>query len=297
MLKLSALNFSSLYDQKDVRCELKDTVELAPHLEEMGYHRYWLGEHHTFNAAYSSPELLLPLIAQATTKLRLGVAGIRIHLHNPFKIAKDFAMLASLFPNRIDLGLAASGVDEPTKMAFGNPVYRPLPKCVKALTDNLDAASLSWKISEVSHPPFIRGSAELDYWMLSNGGRSTTKAAAEQGLALGLAFFIKPKDPCPSIVYNYREAFIPVGTRTEPKVNIVVSGVCAETTEEAHNLANHWLNHGLRRNVVGNQDECRKAILDLKATYNVDEVVFLDLSPTYKAKMQSYRLLSEALLT
>src|SRR5260370_11074623 len=85
---------------------LRNSVDLARVADELGYHRYWLAEHHGTPAlACASPEVLIAVIAAATTNLRVGSAGIILPHYSPLKVAETFRMLSGLFPRRIDLGI------------------------------------------------------------------------------------------------------------------------------------------------------------------------------------------------
>jgi alkanesulfonate monooxygenase SsuD/methylene tetrahydromethanopterin reductase-like flavin-dependent oxidoreductase (luciferase family) len=86
---------------------LNDVIESSALAEQLGYSSFWLGEHHNSSPAWSNPEILIPIIAGLTDKIRVGVAGILLAAHSPYRVALTFKLLSSLFPDRIDLGLAA----------------------------------------------------------------------------------------------------------------------------------------------------------------------------------------------
>src|SRR5215203_6051262 len=99
---------------------LHNTIDLARLADEMGYHRYWVAEHHGTPAlACASPEALIGPIAAATSRLRVGSGGIMLPHYSPLKVAETFSMLAGLYPNRIDLGIGrAAGTDPRTAFAL-----------------------------------------------------------------------------------------------------------------------------------------------------------------------------------
>jgi len=103
---LGALDLSPVFAGTKASDAIEMTLKVAPALEGFGYSRYWLAEHHGPMVAHSSPELLVPVIAGLTKRMRVGTAGILLRLYSPFKVAKDFRLLHSVFPDRIDLGIA-----------------------------------------------------------------------------------------------------------------------------------------------------------------------------------------------
>src|SRR5689334_19603039 len=92
---------------------LANTVDLARRCDELGYHRYWLAEHHgTPMLAGPAPEVLIARVAGETGRIRVGSGGVMLPHYSPFKVAEAFSVLAALFPGRIDLALGrASGTD------------------------------------------------------------------------------------------------------------------------------------------------------------------------------------------
>src|SRR5579871_4154716 len=99
---------------------LRNTIDLARLADRLGYHRYWVAEHHGGPMlAGAAPEVLIGPIASATSTIRVGSGGVMLPHYSPFKVAETFTMLAGLFPGRIDLGLGrASGTDPLTTFAL-----------------------------------------------------------------------------------------------------------------------------------------------------------------------------------
>src|SRR5689334_17190446 len=120
MLRLSVLDQSPVSEGSTGSQALHDTLALARLTDRLGYHRYWVAEHHgTPMLACPSPEVLIGPIADATERLRVGSGGIMLPHYSPFKVAEVFSMLSGLFPGRIDLGLGrAPGTDQTTAIAL-----------------------------------------------------------------------------------------------------------------------------------------------------------------------------------
>src|SRR3954449_30519 len=105
-MRLSVLDQSPIAEGDTAAHALANTVDLARHAEALGYERYWLAEHHATPAlACAAPEVLIAAVAQKTDTIRVGSGGVMLPHYSPLKVAEVFSMLASLYPDRIDLGL------------------------------------------------------------------------------------------------------------------------------------------------------------------------------------------------
>src|SRR5919201_3486585 len=135
----------SVLDQSPVRSGLtaadavRETLELAELADRLGYHRYWLAEHHsTGGLAGASPEILIGQVAARTSRLRVGAGGIMLSHYSPLKVAEQFRMLETLFPGRIDLGLGrAPGSDQLTARALAYGALRGPELYPRQITDLL----------------------------------------------------------------------------------------------------------------------------------------------------------------
>src|SRR6201997_2348641 len=119
-LLLSVLDQSPIAEGSSGAQALRNTIDLARLCDELGYHRYWVAEHHGGPMlAGPSPEALIGPIAAATSRIRVGSGGVMLPHYSPFKVAETFSLLAGLFPGRIDLGLGrAAGTDQMTTFAL-----------------------------------------------------------------------------------------------------------------------------------------------------------------------------------
>src|SRR5689334_3409797 len=105
-LRLSVLDQSPIPDGAGPGDALRNSIDLARLADRLGYHRYWVAEHHgTPGLACASPEALIGPIAAATSHIRVGSGGVMLPHYSPYKVAETFGMLAGLFPGRIDLGV------------------------------------------------------------------------------------------------------------------------------------------------------------------------------------------------
>ncbi len=240
----------SVVDQSPVKSgatagdALRETIELAAAVEELGYHRYWLAEHHSLpNFAGTSPEVLIGHVAARTKRIRVGSGGIMLSHYSAFKVAENFRMLESLHPGRIDLGIGrAPGSDQITAAALSFPNHpreiRHFPRQVVDLLGYLRGDLEDEHIfSQIQAGPEREPSTAPEVWLLGSRYESAYMAA-QLGLPFAYAhFFGIAVEEGPAIAANYRENFKPSQYLSEPKVNVGVHVVCAETEEEAQRLA------------------------------------------------------------
>ena len=115
MIKIGLLDFGIRDNKKNSGLQsLYDVVDYAVRADELGFNRFWMAEKYNFDyyAGWSNPEVLVPVIAGMTEQIRVGMAGILLPFHSPFRVSLNFKLLNNLFSNRIDLGLAKGLVHE-----------------------------------------------------------------------------------------------------------------------------------------------------------------------------------------
>ncbi len=238
----------SVVDQSPVRAgdsagqALRDTIALAVEVEKLGYRRYWLAEHHSLpNFAGTSPEILIGQVAAHTNTIRVGSGGIMLSHYSALKVSENFRMLGALYPGRIDLGIGrAPGSDQVTAAALSFPrqpmEMRHFPRQVVDLmgylNNNLEEGHF---FSEVRAGP---GEPEVpEVWLLGSRYESAYMAA-QLGLPFAYAhFFGINVEEGPDIAENYRKNFQPSEHFPEPKLNVGVHVICAETEQEALRLS------------------------------------------------------------
>src|SRR5262245_64552268 len=126
---LSVLDQSPIAEGSDGAEALRNTIDLAQLCDRLGYHRYWVAEHHGGPMlAGPSPEALIGPIASATQNIRVGSGGVMLPHYSPFKVAETFSVLAGLYPGRIDLGIGrAAGTDPMTTHALQRDRSKAMP--------------------------------------------------------------------------------------------------------------------------------------------------------------------------
>jgi luciferase family oxidoreductase group 1 len=233
---LSVLDLAPVSEGSSAREALRDAVDLAQLCERLGYVRYWFAEHHGMpNIACSAPEILIEHVASATSTIRVGSGGIMLPNHAPLRVAENFHTLATLHPDRIDLGLGrAPGTDPATSRALHPFDAEHFPQQLEELI------TLSRRGFPVGHPlATVRvvpeGVPLPPIWVLASSG-ATAAFAGAMGLGYGFARHFSPAPPGPPIA-AYRGAFRPSEQFPAPHVILGVAVVCAPTDEEADFLA------------------------------------------------------------
>ena len=121
-MKISALDQSPASDGKSQHLAIQESLSLARHCDQLGYHRYWVSEHHNSDSIVgTAPEILMAAIAATTSRIRIGSAGVMLPHYSALKVAEQFRVLEGIAPGRIDLGVGrAPGSDRATAFAL-NP--------------------------------------------------------------------------------------------------------------------------------------------------------------------------------
>ncbi|KYC42477.1 hypothetical protein WA1_21170 [Scytonema hofmannii PCC 7110] len=290
-ISLGVLDFCSVPYKRNSKYVLHTTIELACRVEAFGYSRYWLAEHHG-GAAHASPEVLIPLIAALTKRIRIGSAGILLYFYSSLKIAENFKLLETLFSERIDLGICRGYADPLTAQALLDGRTRePNIELYKEKFEHL--IHYLCGSSEVSVTPV--GSASPAVWVLGSGG-SSVPLAAQNGVAYSHSLLHIGFQDNPSILQEYRDIFQPkAGKISTPQCNVAVAGICAETEAQAHQLLKKHTNEFIVPSIVGNPSQCKEKLQMLQERYGVDEIIFLDLCQEFEDRLRSYELLATEL--
>ncbi len=329
--RLSVLDQSPISQGSSGAQALANTLELARLADRLGYHRYWVAEHHGGPMlAGPSPEAQIGPIAAATSRIRVGSGGVMLPHYSPLKVAETFSVLAGLFPGRIDLGLGrAAGTDPMTTYALQRDRRQAAPddfpeqlaELLGYLYDRLPPdhpfARLARTLPGRPHMP--------EPWLLGSSPQSALWAA-ELGLAYAFADFINPKGA--EIAALYRERFAEhEHAEAKPQTAVGVWVVCAESDEEAQRLASSarmtftLLRRGQliavpapeqalrflagedrgetqprseRRAVVGSPQTVRAQLVEVVASYAAQEAIVVCITYDHEARMRSYELLAEA---
>lgn len=331
MLKLSVLDQSPIRKGGSPAQAIAETLELAQLADRLGYHRYWVAEHHSSDAlAGAAPEILIGKIASITHNLRVGSGGVMLSHYAALKVAETFRTLETLYPGRIDLGIGrAPGSDQRTARALqAGPEAWGIDYYPYQLRDLMaflhDAVPADHQFAGVIANPQAPTAPEV--WVLGSSDQSAAYAA-HFGLPFSFAHFISPQGG-PSVVEAYRRYFKPSALYDQPLANVGIAVLCADTEEKAAQLAasrdlwvlrllttgnagqipppeeaaamqysdeqRAWLRRIRARTVVGTPDKVRAGLLARAQEYGVDEFVCVTICYEHKDRLRSYELLAQA---
>ncbi|HEV2570821.1 MAG TPA: LLM class flavin-dependent oxidoreductase [Beijerinckiaceae bacterium] len=247
---LSALDLSFVTTQTPPSKALAQTIELAKHLDGLGYKRLWLAEHHSLaSIASSAPEIMIGQVAAVTQNIRVGSGGVMLTNHAPLMVAERFKLLEALFPGRIDLGLGrAPGTDQVTAFALRRKMEE---RQGDDFLERLQELML-WESGEFpeGHPFNKVFAMPTDaplppIWLLGSSDYSA-QLAAQIGVGYSFASHFSDFDAV-APMRAYREMFRPSETLDKPYSIIALAAVVAETDEEADHLAKTYDLNWIRR--------------------------------------------------
>lgn len=240
VLDLGIVDQSPIRQEGTARQALQETVRIAQAAEDLGYHRYWVAEHHNSGGfAGTAPEILIGQIASQTNRIIVGSGGVMLSHYSAFKVAETFSVLQSFYPNRIELGIGrAPGSDQDTARALSYPKaiidIQEFPQQVTDLIGFLSGSLPEEHIfAHVKSQPGPPPSSIPGIWLLGSSDYSA-RLAATLGLPFSFAdFFGTTAEHGPLIAALYRRLFRPSGYLTKPKFNVALQVICADTKEKA----------------------------------------------------------------
>ena len=327
-IRLAVLDQSPIARGEVAADAVANTITLAKRCDELGYHRYWVAEHHASDSlASSSPEVLITRLAAETERIRVGSGGVMLSHYSPYKVAENFRMLEVLYPGRIDLGVGrAPGSDGLTAaaLAYGNPLgIEYYPAKVKDLVAFVSGRP---PITEAFHDLKATPKAPTapEVWMLGSSFDSAAYAA-RFGLAYSHAHFIAPQLAAEAM-RQYRERFAPEHL-AKPYSSIGIFAIAVEDAERAdlfrrmREIQRIRRDRGERgpaptleeaaawpftdeeldamkgrrsRQIIGTPDEVKAGMEDLAQQSEADEVVLLTITPSFEDRLKSYELIARA---
>ncbi len=234
MIPLSVLDLSPVPEGSDAAQSLHNTLELAQHAERLGFHRYWLAEHHNMpGIASAATSVVIGYVANGTSTIRVGAGGVMLPNHAPLVIAEQFGTLASLFPGRIDLGLGrAPGTDQITAHALRRNLdsdANAFPQDVVELLNYFKPTEPGQRVRAVPGEGL-----NVPVWILGSS-LFGAQLAAMLGLPYAFASHFAPAEMERAIAL-YRERFEPSEYMQKPYVMLGLNVIAADTDEEANHL-------------------------------------------------------------
>ncbi len=331
-MKLSVVDQSPVSAGHSTAEALRNTIELARLADRLGYHRYWIAEHHA-TAAFASPapEVLISRIGAETSSIRIGSGGVMLPHYSPMKVVEQFRVLHALYPDRIDLGIGRAPGGSPLD-SFAlrrdrehQPTEDDFPRQLMELLAFLYRGFRpDHPFSRIEISPDYPGAPEV--WMLGSSMWSAA-AAAQVGLPYAFAHFIDPTPTRQAIEY-YRAHFRPSAQLAKPTVILALGAIAADTEAEAKRLFSsvrvfgRRIRQGIRtqipsveealreletksgpdrpdngewpRIIVGEANDVRDRLIDMASVLGADEIMIVTITHDHEARLHSYRLLARA---
>jgi luciferase family oxidoreductase group 1 len=323
MIPFSVLDLSPVSRGSNPGESLRHSRDLARHAESLGYHRYWLAEHHNMTGiASAATSVVIGYIAEGTSTIRVGSGGIMLPNHAPLVIAEQFGTLASLYPGRIDLGLGrAPGTDQNTARAL----RRSMGPSDDRFPD--DVQELQMFLGPQLPGQTVRAVPGMDtnvpIWLLGSSLFSA-QLSAHLGLPFAFASHFAP-DMMMKALEVYRDMFRPSAVLDKPYAMLGINVVAADTDEEAqrlftsqqqafwnlrrgapgllpppvHTMEGVWtpmekaqVDHALSCAVVGSPDTVREGLAQFIDRTGADELIITAQVFDHEARKHSYSLVA-----
>ena len=324
MIPFSILDLAPVPSGSTISDSFANSKALAQQADALGYHRYWLAEHHNMpGIASAATSLLISHLAAATSRIRLGAGGIMLPNHSPLVIAEQFGTLATLYPNRIDLGLGrAPGSDQQTARALRRnrmETEDQFPGDIIELQQYFGPVKPNQAVQAVPGQ-----NLHVPLWILGSSLYGA-QLAAHLGLPYAFASHFAPA-MLEQAAALYRKEFKPSAQLDKPYLMLALNVFAADTTAEAQRLFTSpqqqfvnlvrgvpgllpapvedmdqiWQAHeksyvekALACSVIGNPAEVKQGILNFIATHQPDELMLTAMMHDPKARQYSFQIASE----
>lgn len=329
-MNISVLDQTHLSEGMSAEAGFAQTVELAQFVDKLGYHRFWMSEHHSADAlAGSSPEILAGYLLAKTEQIKVGSGGVMLPHYSSYKVAENFKVLSALAPGRVDLGVGrAPGGQHVSTIALQGERSRNVdlfPEQIDQVLEYLqDTLPDTHPLRGLQATPVIKEKPEL--WILGTSYFSAI-LAAEKGLPYAFAQFINYQPgEMDQAVKIYVSNFKPSNYLDKPQTLVAMRVIVADSDEEAQILAKsalqskYFLDQGRISRLVNPEIALtqatpseRRQIEALKDTYiigsketvaeKIEELIkklpideFMAISPIYdfEKRKRSFELLKEA---
>jgi luciferase family oxidoreductase group 1 len=329
-MKLSVLDQSLARLGESQHLAIRESINLARRCEELGYHRYWVSEHHNSDSIVgTAPEILMAAIAATTERIRIGSAGVMLPHYSALKVAEQFRVLEGIAPGRIDLGVGrAPGSDRRTAFAL-NPHQNnaeDFPHQVQDLQAWVSGLPLApgHAFGDIrAHP---QGPTSPELWILGSSDYGA-QLAAYLGLPYAYAYFFTEGRGTEQALELYRHLYKPSERYPKQQATICVWALAADTEAEARRLLKtreHWrigFEKGLRtplvkpeaadtayiaygtaehatiealraKAIVGTGAQVAARLRELAETFALDEIVINTWTHDPAARQHSYALIA-----
>jgi luciferase family oxidoreductase group 1 len=326
MVKLSVLDLAPVSEGTNAASALHNARDLARHAERLGFHRFWMAEHHSMpGIASAATSVALCHVAGGTSRIRIGAGGIMLPNHSPLQIAEQFGTLESLFPGRIDLGLGrAPGTDQAASQAMRRTLDsdpNAFPRDVVELLNYFEPAQPGQRVRAIPGEGL-----DIPVWILGSS-LFGAQLAALLGLPFAFASHFAPQQMMDAIAI-YRESFRPSDRLAKPYVMLGFNVFAADTDEEGALLATSvqqafvalrtgqpgklkppvrgyleslpaahraQLGMALSCSAIGTGESIRAAVEAFVQRTGADELMITSQIFDHQARLRSYEILAESL--
>ena len=323
MIPLSVLDLSPVTEGSDAGQSLRNSADLARHVEQLGYKRFWMAEHHSMpGIASAATAVALAFVGSQTSTIRIGAGGIMLPNHAPLIVAEQFGTLESLYPGRIDLGLGrAPGTDQPAAYAM----RRNLASDANQFPNDV-VELIGYFKGEAARVRAIPGEGlNIPVWILGSS-LFGAEFAAMLGLPYAFASHFAPQMMMQAIDL-YRHRFEPSEQLDRPYVMLGFNAIVADSDEQAQLLATSVqqafvalrtgkpiqlpppkagyadelpmearaiLRSVLSASAIGSPHTARRQLDEFVARTRPDELIVTAQIYDHQARLESYKLLMEA---
>lgn len=324
MVALSVLDLAPIPEGRTACDAFASSVSLARHAESLGYERFWLAEHHNMpGIASAATAVVIGHVAAHTSRIRVGAGGIMLPNHAPLVIAEQFGTLASMYGDRIDLGIGrAPGTDMRTAHALRRPPPTRVDTFPRELAELRQYFEPRVAGSSVNAVPGV--GLRVPVYLLGSSLYSA-ELAGKLGLPFAFASHFAPEALMQALAI-YRETFTPSEALREPYVIVGTNVIAADTDAEAHRLASSIKQMfialrrgtpgqlpppvddidrvlspeeqaGIRRifarSVVGSKETVREGVRALVRETGANELIVAAQIFDHDARLRSYEILAE----
>ena len=327
-LKLSILDQSVVRKGGTATQAIAETIETVKLAEKLGYHRFWVSEHHnSAMIAGSTPEVLMVKLADVTSTIRIGSGGIMLPNHSALKVAENFRMLETLFPGRIDLGMGRAPGGDRITASMLNPSNTFSEESYTRQLEHLQAYFRD-EGNTLYGPLLAVPQCESipEQWILSSSAGGSSLLAAKYGMGMVIARFINGHAG-PQMAQQYRQSFVPSDQFPQPHVLLAITVLCAETEARAtllRKLADYNLlkfeqgrfeplgspedvadyefspdelariHNNKGRIVSGTPQQVKAQLQKLAEEFGVDEIIATTMTYSQEDRVRSFTLLAGA---
>ena len=278
---------------------VNDVIEYAQKADELGFHRFWLAEHHypSKSRPWNSPTPMIPILASATNKIKIGTAGVLLGLYSPYSVACDYKLLGNLFPRRIDLGIANGGIqDGVCQRTVGLSNFKEVMKTfdnkAKELVEILRNEDELYNPDDgLMLPPFKGKLPEI--WTLSTSAKGIYRALELKANFCRSLFhtgadLILDKE----LVAEYRENFQNL-YGYKPTFSVAIHGLCSEDNVLINKTLENYKGESSVC-IIAEPNEFYDKAMQLAENYGgIDELIILQAGETSAQSFESLGLVSE----